>query len=220
MVVSMRPYRADELPLALGVSGRYPSMHGAPVHIGDPEALGISDLANPEFGDAIDIAEDRLPVFCACGVTPEAVAMKASPPMMITHSPGHMFVTDRLNSEYEVLRRGVGGPLREPREPPRTVRTRYPAAGGARARADPNRGNLSGPGPPRMSLDGRLDALSTCDLPPGLESLLKGHDTGLGQGDLYGLQYLLLRDAEVEGNPNVALDVSLACPHHRQAKDK
>ena len=102
MVVSMRPYRADELPLVVGVSGRYPSMHGAPVHIGDPEALGISDLSSPEFGDAIDIAEDQLPVFWACGVTPQAVAMKARPPMMITHSPGHMFVTDRLHSEYEI----------------------------------------------------------------------------------------------------------------------
>ncbi len=102
MVVSMRPYRADELPLVVSVFGRYPSMHGAPVHIGDPDALGISDLANPEFGDAIDIAGDQLPVFWACGVTPQAVAMKARPPMMITHSPGHMFVTDRLHSEYEI----------------------------------------------------------------------------------------------------------------------
>jgi uncharacterized protein YcsI (UPF0317 family) len=102
MVVSMRPYRADELPLVVSVSGRYPSMHGAPVHVGDPGALGISDLANPEFGDAVEIAEDQVPVFWACGVTPQAVAMKARPPMMITHSPGHMFVTDRLHSEYEI----------------------------------------------------------------------------------------------------------------------
>lgn len=102
MVVSMRPYRADDLPLVVSVSGRYPSMHGAPVHIGDPAALGISDLTNPEFGDAINIAEDQLPVFWACGVTPQAVAMKARPPMMITHSPGHMFVTDRVHSEYEI----------------------------------------------------------------------------------------------------------------------
>ncbi len=100
--MSMRPYRADELPLVVSVSGRYPSMHGAPAHIGDPEALGISDLTNPEFGDAIDIAEDQLPVFWACGVTPQAVAMKARPPMMITHNPGHMFITNRVHSEYEI----------------------------------------------------------------------------------------------------------------------
>ncbi|MGI9049292.1 MAG: putative hydro-lyase [Rubrobacteraceae bacterium] len=102
MVVSMRPYRADEIPLVVSVSGRYPSMHGAPVHVGDPDALGISELANPEFGDAVEIAEDQMPVFWACGVTPQAVAMKARPPMMITHSPGHMFITDRVHSEYEM----------------------------------------------------------------------------------------------------------------------
>ena len=89
-------------------------MHGAPVDIGDPEALGISDLADPEFGDAINVAEDQLPVFWACGgVTPQAVAMKARPPLMITHSPGHMFVTDRVDSEYEIQPTRLGGPLRE-----------------------------------------------------------------------------------------------------------
>jgi uncharacterized protein YcsI (UPF0317 family) len=102
MVVSMRPYRADEIPLVVSVSGRYPSMHGAPVHVGDPDSLGISDLSRPEFGEAVEISEDQVPVFWACGVTPQAVAMKARPPRMITHSPGHMFVTDRIHSEYEV----------------------------------------------------------------------------------------------------------------------
>ncbi len=102
MVVSMRPYRADEIPLAVAISGRYPTMHGAPVHVGDPEALGVRDLAQPEFGDPIEIAEDQIPVFWGCGVTPQAVAMKARPPLMITHSPGHMFITDRLDGEYEV----------------------------------------------------------------------------------------------------------------------
>jgi len=101
MVVSMRPYRADEIPLAVAVSGRYPTMHGAPVHIGDPEALGIRDLAEPEFGDPISLDGDQTPVFWACGVTPQAVAMNARPPFMITHSPGHMFITDRLDAEYE-----------------------------------------------------------------------------------------------------------------------
>ena len=102
LVVSMRPYRAEELPLVVSVTGRYPSMHGAPVHVGDPEALGIEDLDNPEFGEPVAIEEDQMPVFWACGVTPQAVAMKAGPPLMITHSPGHMFVTDRRHSEYEV----------------------------------------------------------------------------------------------------------------------
>ena len=102
MVVSMRPYRPDEIPLAVAVSGRYPAMHGAPVHVGDPESLGIRDLEEPEFGEPISIDEDQIPVFWACGVTPQAVAMKVAPPLMITHSPGHMFITDRLNAEYEV----------------------------------------------------------------------------------------------------------------------
>lgn len=102
MVVSMRPYKPDEIPLAVSASGRYPTMHGAPVHVGTPEALGVENLDEPEFGESISIEEDELPVFWACGVTPQAVAMQARPPLIITHSPGHMFVTDRLNAEYEV----------------------------------------------------------------------------------------------------------------------
>ncbi|MBA4116958.1 MAG: putative hydro-lyase [Rubrobacter sp.] len=101
MVVSMRPFKAWELPLVVSASGRYPSMHGAPVHIGDPETLGIRDLAEPEFGEPVEIEEGQLPVFWACGVTPQAVAMKAKPPLVITHSPGHMFISDRRHSEYE-----------------------------------------------------------------------------------------------------------------------
>jgi uncharacterized protein YcsI (UPF0317 family) len=102
MVVSMRPYKPEEIPLVVSASGRYPAMHGAPVHVGDPEALGIVDLANPEFGEPVEIEEDQLPVFWACGVTPQAIAMQAKPPLVITHSPGHMFITDRRHSEYEV----------------------------------------------------------------------------------------------------------------------
>ncbi len=102
MVVSMRPYGPEELPRVVSVSGRCPSMHGAPVHVGNPESLGVRDLSSPEFGDPVEIEEGQLPVFWACGVTPQAVAMKARPPLMITHSPGHMFVTDRRHSEYEV----------------------------------------------------------------------------------------------------------------------
>ncbi len=102
MVVSMRPYKPDEIPAAVSVSGRYPAMHGAPVHIGEPSALGVKDLDHPEFGEAVTIGEDETPVFWACGVTPQAVALQARPPLMITHSPGHMFITDRRNAEYEV----------------------------------------------------------------------------------------------------------------------
>lgn len=102
MVVSMRPYKAEELPLVIRASGRYPAMHGAPVHVGDPDALGIRNLDEPEFGEPVKIEEDQLPVFWACGVTPQAVIMKVKPPLVITHSPGHMFITDRLHSDYEV----------------------------------------------------------------------------------------------------------------------
>jgi uncharacterized protein YcsI (UPF0317 family) len=102
MVVSMRPYRAEEIPLVVRASGRYPAMHGAPVHVGDPEALGIRDLNEPEFGEPVAFEEDQMPVFWACGVTPQAVVMKVRPPLVITHSPGHMFITDRRHSEYEV----------------------------------------------------------------------------------------------------------------------
>lgn len=102
MVVSMRPYTPEEIPVAVAASGRYPTMHGAPVHVGDPESLGIEKLDGPDFGESIRMEEDQIPVFWACGVTPQAVVMSARPPLVITHSPGHMFITDRLDSEYEV----------------------------------------------------------------------------------------------------------------------
>jgi uncharacterized protein YcsI (UPF0317 family) len=102
MVVSMRPFGPEEIPLAVSVTGRYPSQHGAPVHVGDPDALGIRDLDAPEFGESVVIEEGQIPVFWACGVTPQAVVMKAKPPLVITHSPGHMFITDRRHSEYEL----------------------------------------------------------------------------------------------------------------------
>ena len=102
MVVSMRPYRPEEIPLVVSVTGRYPSQHGAPVHVGDPEALGIRNLDEPEFGEPVEIEEGQMPVFWACGVTPQAVVMRAKPPLVITHGPGHMFITDRRHSEYEV----------------------------------------------------------------------------------------------------------------------
>jgi uncharacterized protein YcsI (UPF0317 family) len=102
LVVSMRPYRPEEIPLAVSVSARYPAMHGAPVHVGEPEALGVRDLDEPEFGEAVRLEKGQVPVFWACGVTPQAVALAAGVPFVITHSPGHMFVTDRPDSDFEV----------------------------------------------------------------------------------------------------------------------
>ncbi|QYJ15403.1 Putative hydro-lyase [Rubrobacter xylanophilus DSM 9941] len=100
LVVSMRPYRPEEVPRAVSITARYPMMHGAPVWVGDPEALGIRDLDRPDFGDAISIGEGEIPVFWACGVTPQAAALEAGLPLVITHSPGHMFITDRRDAEY------------------------------------------------------------------------------------------------------------------------
>lgn len=102
LVVSMRPYSPAEISRVVSVTGRYPSMHGAPLHVGDARGLGIESLAEPDFGEAVDIGEDELPVFWACGVTPQAVVRSAGLPCVITHSPGHMFITDRRNEEYEV----------------------------------------------------------------------------------------------------------------------
>jgi uncharacterized protein YcsI (UPF0317 family) len=94
LVVSMRPLKPIDAIRAVQITSRYPAVHGAPVHIGLPDQIGIADLARPDFGDAVPVATDELPVFWACGVTPQAVAMAARPPLMITHSPGCMFVTD------------------------------------------------------------------------------------------------------------------------------
>jgi uncharacterized protein YcsI (UPF0317 family) len=94
MVVSMRPIAGGEVARAVQISSRFPAVHGAPVHIGVPEAIGIADLDRPDWGDPVPVHDDEVPVFWACGVTPQAVAMAARPPLMITHSPGHMFITD------------------------------------------------------------------------------------------------------------------------------
>lgn len=94
LVVSMRPIPAQDVARAVQVTARFPAAHGAPVHIGAPEAIGIQDLSRPDFGDPITIREGEIPVFWACGVTPQAVAMAAKLDLMITHAPGHMFITD------------------------------------------------------------------------------------------------------------------------------
>lgn len=93
-VVSMRPIKRDKVELAVSITGAMPYAHGAPVQIGDPAAIGVRDVMHPDYGDPLDIAEDEVPVFWACGVTPQAVAMQAKPDFMISHSPGYMLICD------------------------------------------------------------------------------------------------------------------------------
>ena len=99
LVVSMRPFTPVNAIRAIQITSRFPSVHGAPVHLGKPELIGITDLARPDYGDAIAVAADELPVFWACGVTPQAVVAAARPAFCITHAPGCMLITDRLNHE-------------------------------------------------------------------------------------------------------------------------
>lgn len=103
MVVSMRPVRVSQIVKAVQVTSRFPQVHGAPVHIGAPERIGIRDIMHPDYGDPVEIKEDEVPVFWACGVTSQAVALKSKPPFMITHSPGYMFITDVRDQELTVI---------------------------------------------------------------------------------------------------------------------
>ncbi len=102
LVVSMRPIPAELVPAAVRVTSRYPAVHGAPVHVGDPAALGIADLGTPDFGDPVEVRDGELPVFWACGVTPQAAVMRSRPPFAIGHAPGHMAITDARDSAYLV----------------------------------------------------------------------------------------------------------------------
>ncbi|MYV37866.1 putative hydro-lyase [Streptomyces sp. SID1328] len=106
MVVSMRPVPPEHLRAAIRESGLLPAVHGGPVHCGDPAALGIADLARPDFGDPVDMAPDDIPVFWACGVTPQAAVTASRPPFALTHAPGQMFLTDARDEQYRVV--GVG----------------------------------------------------------------------------------------------------------------
>ena len=101
MVVSMRPLTPAQALTATRVCSRFPRAHGTPVHFGDPAALGIGDVSRPDFGDPVEIRAGEVPVFWACGVTPQAVAMEAQPPLLFTHKPGHMFVTDLRDTDLE-----------------------------------------------------------------------------------------------------------------------
>lgn len=94
MVVSMRPIPQDRLADVIAITERFPHSHGAPVHTGDPREIGIDDLGRPDFGDAVTVRGDEIPVFWACGVTPQAALLQARLPFAVTHQPGHMLVTD------------------------------------------------------------------------------------------------------------------------------
>ncbi|MDC7220281.1 MAG: putative hydro-lyase [Spirochaetales bacterium] len=102
MVVSMRPFAPKDAIRAIEITRDYPSVHGSPVHLGDPSLIGIKDLASPDFGDPVTVGKDETPLFWACGVTPQSAAMVAKPPIMITHAPGHMFVGDLYDQHYKI----------------------------------------------------------------------------------------------------------------------
>jgi uncharacterized protein YcsI (UPF0317 family) len=99
LVVTMRPMKAADAIRATQITSRFPNVHGAPVHIGDPSLIGIADLARPDYGDAVEVMPDELPVFWACGVTPQAALQQARVPFAITHAPGAMLITDLLNHQ-------------------------------------------------------------------------------------------------------------------------
>jgi uncharacterized protein YcsI (UPF0317 family) len=103
LVVSMRPMKPADAIRAIQVTTRLPAVHGAPVHIGFPEAIGVYDLGKPDYGDAVPIESSELPVFWACGVTPQAAIAAAKPPFAITHAPGCMLVTDLKNNQLALF---------------------------------------------------------------------------------------------------------------------
>ena len=103
LVVSMRPMTPEQAIRATQITSRYGPVHGGPVHIGSPEVIGIEDIGAPDYGDPVEIRDGELPVFWACGVTPQAVAVASKPELMITHAPGHMFVTDLRDETMATL---------------------------------------------------------------------------------------------------------------------
>lgn len=103
MVVSMRPMKPADAIRAIQICSRFPAVHGAPVHFGDPGQIGINDIHTPDFGDAVTIRDGEVPVFWACGVTPQVALENARLPLAFTHSPGHMLITDKPNAELSIL---------------------------------------------------------------------------------------------------------------------
>ena len=99
MVCSMRPMTPENARKAYDITVKMPNVHGAPVHMGDPAAVGVADIMKPDYGDPVDIYPGEIPVFWPCGVTPQAAVENAKPPIVITHAPGHMFITDILNRD-------------------------------------------------------------------------------------------------------------------------
>ena len=99
----MRPLKPAHAIRAVQITSRFPAVHGAPVHIGLPHLIGIKDVSRPDYGDAVPVEADELPVFWACGVTPQAAIATVRPPFAITHAPGSMLVTDLKNTHLSVL---------------------------------------------------------------------------------------------------------------------
>lgn len=97
LVVSMRPIPYELIPKAVLITGQMPRVHGAPIHIGAPEAIGITDLEHPDYGEMVTIRPGEVPVFWPCGVTPQNIIMSSRPEFVITHAPGHMLITDVKN---------------------------------------------------------------------------------------------------------------------------
>ena len=102
LVVSMRPVPADLVATATEVTARFPAVHGAPVHVGNPAELGIADVDAPDHGDPVRFEAGDVPVFWACGVTPQEAVMESRPPFAITHAPGHMLITDVRDATYRI----------------------------------------------------------------------------------------------------------------------
>jgi uncharacterized protein YcsI (UPF0317 family) len=107
LVVSMRPFTPEQAIKAALVTGKLPEVHGAPIHQGDPGAIGIRDLNKPEYGDAVPVREGEIPVFWACGVTPQEALLRAKLPLALTHAPGYMFVSDVREEELAFLHYSV-----------------------------------------------------------------------------------------------------------------
>jgi uncharacterized protein YcsI (UPF0317 family) len=99
----MRPMKPADAIRAVQITTRFPAVHGAPVHIGRPDLIGIKDLAKPDYGSAVTVKDDEIPVFWACGVTPQSVVATVKPEFCITHYPGTMLVTDRKNAEFAIM---------------------------------------------------------------------------------------------------------------------
>lgn len=99
ITVSMRPMTMQQAIKATEITTHFKNVHGAPIHIGDPSEIGIENITQPDFGEPVTIKENEVPVFWGCGVTPQSVALDAKPELMVTHAPGHMFITDVPDSQ-------------------------------------------------------------------------------------------------------------------------